>query len=342
MSGLRTVRGFEDVWRPPVTPRAWANRRFDGDGGDVRGRLARLAARTPEVMVKVTGRTRDAGHLAAHLAYVTRHGKLEAEGPLGALGDRSAVADVGEAWAFEAELDPRRRANTPVSLSMMLSMPAGTDASKLRDAAAAFAAATFGSEHDYLFVLHTDTAHPHVHLAVQMLGRSGARLNPKKADLDAWRQVFARELRDRGVAAEATPRRARGVTRKAERGPVRRLRDRAGRGEGQLPRVLASAYREAAGAAFRGDRDPRPWEVRMAERQARVRALYLAQARLLQVSADAEDRRLGREVEAFVRDMPAPDSQRLALARELRAQGDKARDGGSAREPGKDRGGRRR
>ncbi len=56
----------------------------------------------------------------------------------------------------------------------------------------------------------------------------------------------------------------------------------------------------------------------MLRRQAQVRALYLAQAGLLKSSADAADRALGVAVESFVRNMPRPDSQRLALARELR------------------------
>lgn len=42
-------------------------------------------------------------------------------------------------------------------------------------------------------------------------------------------------------------------------------------------------------------------------------------ARLLQRSGDPRDWQLGADVEAFVRHMPAPHSQRAALARRLRA-----------------------
>lgn len=54
-------------------------------------------------------------------------------------------------------------------------------------------------------------------------------------------------------------------------------------------------------------------------RQQAVRSLYLTQARLLGRSSDPADRALGAKVEAFVQSMPQPDTQRLALARELRA-----------------------
>jgi hypothetical protein len=108
------------------------------------------------------------------------------------------------------------------------------------------------------------------------------------------------------------------VTRKAERSAVRKLRERAEQGRGAMPDVRRQAYGEAARPAFGGDDAARVWVRRTTARQAQIRALYLAQARLLQASGDAEDRRLGGAVEAFVRSLAPPDSQRLALARELR------------------------
>lgn len=325
MSDFQTVRGFEDAWRPPVlprrrTPRAILTPGGSGTGGDRRARLARIAGRAPEVMVKVTGRTRDPGHLRAHLEYISRNGELEVEDRDGALiSGRSAVKELADDWSAIALADSRRRATTPFSVSVVLSMPAETDAATVRDAARAFAREIFAERFDYVFALHTDAQHPHVHLAVRALGDQGERLNPKKADLEIWRQVFAEALRDRGVEAEATPRRARGVTRKAERTPLRKIRERYECGQGEPARVRRAVYRDAAKAAFRGETAPMPWEAQMLERQVIVRSLYLAQAQLLRRSPDPEDRALGSKVEAFVRAMPQPDSQRLALARELRA-----------------------
>ncbi len=177
-----------------------------------------------------------------------------------------------------------------------------------------------GAPREQFRVLFLDRRHHliAVHLAVRALGDDGRRLNPKKADLAAWREGFARALRDRGIEAEATPRRARGVTRKSERTPVRKIGERNVGGRGPMAEVRRGAYRDAARAAFQGEVAPTPWEAQMLRRQAQVRALYLAQAGLLKSSADAADRALGVAVESFVRNMPRPDSQRLALARELR------------------------
>lgn len=328
MSDFRAVAGFEDVWRPPVRsqrvrPESSAGAR---PAHDLRSRLQRIARRAPEVMVKVTGRTRDPAHLAAHLSYLTRNGELPAEGRDGLpIEGRREVLDLAHGWSAEALMDSRRRANTPFSVGLILSMPAGTDALRLRDAARAFAQEAFEDRFEYLLVLHTDTAHPHVHLTARALGRDGERLNPRKADLELWRQTFARCLRERGVDAEATPRRARGVTRKAERSAVRRIGDRYRAGRGPIGRVAADKLRQAAKAAFGGPVEAAEWEQRLAARQAQVRRLYLAQAQLLQTSDRDDDRRLGRAVEDFVRSMPPPDTERLALARALREANQRAR-----------------
>lgn len=324
MNDFRLAPGFEDVWRPPVSQRIVRPqaviRPSTSTAGEVRARLRRIVWHAPEVMVKVTGRTRDAGHLRAHLDYISRNGALDLEGADGALvAGRREVAELGEGWAATAVGDRQRRTDSPISLSVVLSMPAGTNEVAVRDAARAFAVDMFAGRRDYVFALHTDTPRPHVHLSICARGYAGERLNPKKADLELWRQTFAQALRDRGVEAEATPRRTRGVSRKAERGPIRRMRERHECARGAPSRVRRAAYQEAAKAAFRKDMTPRPWESRLLERQQTVRRLYLAQAALLKRSADPADRVLGSKVEAFVRTMPAPDTQRLALARELRA-----------------------
>lgn len=333
MNAFTTVVGFEDVWRAPVRPRRRAPETVlrpglsAMGGADVRARLTRLARRAPEVMVKVSGRTRDPGHLRAHLDYIARHGELALEDRDGAqLESREEVRELAEDWGAMALADRRRRSTTSMSLSLVLSMPAGTPPLAVRDAARAFGAEVFADRFDYAFVLHTDAPHPHVHMVVCSRGDRGEGLAPKKADLEAWRQAFAQALRDRGVEAEATPRRARGITRKAERLPLRKIRERFAAGKGGPSRAHRGALHAAAGAAFQDDAAPGPWDARLLDRQRRIRGLYLAQAGLLQRSTDPVDRDLGRQVEAYVQAMPPPDTQRLALARDLRAANARLRD----------------
>lgn len=325
MSDFAMVPGFEEVWRPPVRPRRRTPETVlspKAAADAARAKLVRIVNRAPEVMVKVTGRTRDPAHLRAHLDYISRNGDLELEDPDGALvSGRSAVKELADDWSAFALQDRRRRETTPFSHSVMLSMPAGTDPLAVRDAARAFAQEMFGDRFDYVFALHTDAPHPHVHLSIRSLGDNGERLNPKKGDLETWRQAFAEALRDRGVEAEATPRRARGVTRKADRGSIRHMRKRFESGRGTMPNTLRAAYKDAAQAAVRGRGDQAPWETKIVERQARIRAMWRLQSRLFRSSEHGEYRGLGETTDGYVTSMPSPDTQRLALARELRAAG---------------------
>jgi type IV secretory pathway VirD2 relaxase len=320
MSDFRTVKGFEDVWRPLVGRRRPENvLEAPVSSEESRAKLARIAGHTPEVMIKVSGKTRSTAGLARHLSYITRGGALELETPDGwPLLGREEVRDLAAHWGGMAVTDGRRRKNTPFSLSIVLSMPEGHDPVLVQDAARAFAREAFGGRFDYVFALHTDEPHPHVHLSVRWLGITGERLRPTLVDLEAWRQGFARQLRERGVEAEATPRRARGVTLKGERIVIRKIREKAEAGLGPQGRVQSAAIRAAAHVAFGPKVEPTIWERRLLGRQRRTRALYLGQARLLQLSEDAEDRELGKAVEVFVNQMPASDTQRLALARALR------------------------
>ena len=105
MTDFQTVRGFEDVWRPPVRLRRRSSEAVlssfpTNSGMDVRARLTRLANRAPEVMVKLTGRTRDQGGLRAHLDYISRNGQLELEDRDGAiLAGRAEVKELAEDWS---------------------------------------------------------------------------------------------------------------------------------------------------------------------------------------------------------------------------------------------------
>ncbi len=319
MAEFRLVPGFEDVWRPPVRPRQVRPQAVIGRSDMMpHARLRRIAGRAPEVMVKVTGRTRDGAHLRAHLEYISRNGELSLEDQDGAvLRGRTEMREAAGDWAALAELDSGRRANSPISVSMILSMPRQTDPIALREAARDFARSEFGDRFDFVLALHTDTHHPHVHLSVRALGHGGERLNPKKADLAAWRQRFAEALRDWGIEAEATPRRARGVVRKAERAAPRRLRERHERGQGPIPSATRDALVEAVRDAATRDDKRRAWEEAMVERQARLRGMYLAQAAVLTRSAEPDDRALAANVRLFVQQMPAIESRRMALAREI-------------------------
>ncbi len=333
MSGKRAQELLDDlppisyVWQTPVRrPRV-----SEADIPDpvapqrvtpaMRARLERIVGRAPEVMVKITGRTKDAGHLKSHLEYIMRNGELTAETEQGSLMQgRDGLKDLQSRWTEDTALDDKRRRDGTVSVNIILSMPPGTDPVAVKDAVRAFAIDTFGANHDYVFVQHLDDKHPHVHLTVRSQGYDGKRLNPRKADLANWRQRFAGELRLRGVAAEATPRRTRGKVRKYDKGTVVALRRR-----GVVPETDKGARDDVVRAAKAGVVGARPWEQKARERQAKIRAQYLAHAKELEKTGKASDRDLAKKVREFVAKMPDPETRREQLVRELDAAARRAR-----------------
>jgi hypothetical protein len=181
--------------------------------------IRRTVSRTPEVMVKVTGGGTKIGAVAAHLGYISRKGELAIETDE---GDRAASRDAQKAllrdWHLELSAgqyrgprDGRATARaTKLVHNIVLSMPSPTPADKVLAAARKFAREKFALQHRYAMVLHTDQQHPHVHVVVKAESEEGRRLHIDKAMLRAWRDDFARLMREQGVAANATPRVIRG------------------------------------------------------------------------------------------------------------------------------------
>jgi Relaxase/Mobilisation nuclease domain len=184
--------------------------------------ISRTVRRVPEVMVKVTGGGASSGAVGAHFGYISRKGKLEIETDY---GERLAGKDAQNALLAEwhlalssgqyrgtsdSERKPRR---TKLVYNIVLSMPSPTPPDKVLAGARQFAFKNFGFQHRYAMVLHTDQQHPHVHMVVKAKGNDGQRLHVDKAMLRQWREDFARVMREQGIAANATPRAARGRNR---------------------------------------------------------------------------------------------------------------------------------
>ena len=203
--GNRIVKGAPQPKLPAHLLRQRAN--------SIRARIeATVVRRAPQVMVKVTGGGRGMKAIAAHFKYISKNGRLDIEDDRGEVlrgkGDLRGLADD---WRLGGtpidEIGFRREA-----FNIMLSMPRGVDPLYVMKAAREFAATEL-ADHKYVMVLHDHQANPHVHLSVRAESRQGKRLNPRKADLQRWRETFAEKLRGHGIEAEATRQAARGRSR---------------------------------------------------------------------------------------------------------------------------------
>ena len=277
-------------------------------GGRGMATIRRLVSKAPEVMVKVSGGARGAKQLREHLSYITRNGELVAETPSGDLRGRDEVGEAARAWWDKrGEAQGAHRRNSRETVNLVLSMPPGTDRDKLLAAARLFAGRTFGANHDYLLVEHRDTEHPHVHLTVRALGHDLVRLNPKKADLQMWREGLALELRGQGIAAEATPRRSRGVVRKGQRQAVRHLD---GRGKSKVQRdKVAAILKDLTQRTAAGEN---PWATAAKWKQKQIRTAWGQ----LAAECDAgggEGVALAMQIREFIKSMPPIATERDAM-----------------------------
>lgn len=245
----------------------------------IRKRIEAIVRRAPQVMVKVTGGGRGMAAIAAHFSYITKNGRLSMEDDRGVVRTgKGALRDLVDQWRFAGSLieeDGHRRE----AYNLMLSMPAGTDPGLLQRAVREFAQAELAG-HRYVIVLHEHQANPHVHLSVRAESSSGRRLNPRKADLQRWRETFAEELRGWGIAAEATRQATRGESRNYD--ALWRMKAKSS-GRLRQPAAPMKSSPHALGS------------------RAEAAASWAHIEQALAASEDAGDRKLAEQVAAFVR-----------------------------------------
>jgi hypothetical protein len=258
---------------------------------DIRRRIrAVLVRRAPQVMVKVTGGGRGMKAIAAHFRYISKNGRLAMQNERGELvSGQDAVRDVAEEWryggSFLDDYSPRREA-----YNIMLSMPRGTDPKVVRRAAQDFAHRELAG-HKYVLVLHDHQANPHVHMSVRAESSDGRRLNPRKGDLQRWREVFAQRLREYGVDAEATRWGVRRAKRRDQ--PLWKLKAAE---DGRL----RQGKRPAKQATWNSSLQPNAVEA------------WKAIRRVLKLSVDQDDRELGDRIAQWILDSsPASPSELL-------------------------------
>jgi len=194
-----------------------------------------VARRAPQVMVKVTGGGRGMKAIAAHLRYISKHGRLEMEDEQGQKAQgKDAVREMADDWRYGGSFIPEHSGRRE-AFNIILSMPSGTDPLIVQKAAREFAQTELAG-HKFVMVLHDHQANPHVHLSVRAESQTGQRLNPRKADLRRWRETFAEKLRGWGIEAEATPRHLRGSRVRSQSIGVIKAQ-----GEGRLRRISSGS-----------------------------------------------------------------------------------------------------
>jgi hypothetical protein len=120
--------------------------------------------------------------------------------------NRSKPAKFNPALEIAKTWRPAMRSSGPRDFAhVILSAKPGTDEEAFMDAARATLAREFKG-HEYVFVMHTNRRHIHVHAAVRLTSAAGEKLHPGIQDFNRWRQTLAEEARERHIPMEAVRR----------------------------------------------------------------------------------------------------------------------------------------
>lgn len=338
-AGIRRLK-----YRPPLDQAGRSSGAGKGrwqdtrDWSAIKDQLRLTVRRAPEVVINVKGcrRTKDddnaaIGGVLRYMMYVARSGRLPLLNEQGEKVEGSdSIRETHASWHLDIQRmrSPKNEALHP-AFSLIFSMPADTDPDKILDAVSAVAHEHFRG-HQYVMAVHTPhtdpaddpPAHPHVHLILRAENEDGRRVHIRKGSLREWREHFAKQLRARGIEANATSRAERGKSLKNQ-GIIewhiqKRYEEGIRTGKPVAP-PLAKAARllEAARELQDGQSQEKPWEIAMAVRRRDVvRDLNQNVARLRQEGEHA----LANEVEQFVLDMPPVDFERHKMQRALVAQ----------------------
>lgn len=264
-------------------------------------KIIKAVYKKPEVMVKITGGGKDSGTIGAHISYISR-GDFTLEDQDGRLIESKAeIAELKKHWATSGfGLPEEGQGYRREAINVLLSMPPGTDRAAVKASARDFASQEFEG-FQYVFAAHTDTEHPHVHLVVKAVSIDGRKLNPRKADLQRWRDTFAEKLGDHGVEANSTQRWIRGKVQKADRsvaGYINRDKKR-----GFNSKTKAAQHSDAVTEAIKGSKRENPLKSRIDSSRKKAYRIYGDLAKTL-AAGNKDAQQLALKITDFVRSMP--------------------------------------
>lgn len=159
----------------------------------------------PQVMVKISGSSKGGDKAQAHLNYIGRKGEVEIENENGEKFKGQEQKKLIRAWQAMGMHDDHKTGTKREALHIVFSMPSGTNPEAMKTAVKNTVEEEF-TGHKYFIAQHTDTDNPHCHVLLSVTDDRGARLNPRKADLQNYRLSFVDKLMEQGIEATASRR----------------------------------------------------------------------------------------------------------------------------------------
>jgi type IV secretion system T-DNA border endonuclease VirD2 len=237
--------------------------------------MLQTACNKTQAIFKISSYGKGVKRIAAHLSYISRWGKIGLEDQDGKkiIGTKTQK-EIIDGWSVEFG----KRMNSRDTMHLVLSAPPGTDRFKAYLAAKEFLAKEYkSSNHEYLFAVHNDTDHPHVHVVIKMVSNHGFKLDPRKAYLNRVRQDYAKISRFYGIQVEASSRAERGLSGQSTKSEFVQMRKK-----GRIPRVDTELIGKIKAELTTQVVSNHPSELKIQKRNQVIRKRYIEKAKALE------------------------------------------------------------
>ena len=202
---LRAKRVFTKLERASISPYNYSKKTNKG----IKRPIVKNTPRGKEVVIKITGNSKNFQKWKAHFNYVTRKGELEVvESELYKYQGKEELKQFQEFFNDSGENIPNESQNVKERrevLHFVFSMKEheATPSDKLLSAVLKTMKEKYPNNASYA-VFHGDTDNPHIHCDLKISGIDGNRIDVRKKDLEQLRKNFAKNLNDLGIEAYAT------------------------------------------------------------------------------------------------------------------------------------------
>lgn len=280
--------------------------------------MLQTASRKTQAIFKISSFGHTPKRIIAHMRYISRCSKLALEDQDGnKLISSKSQHEILKDWSLDFKDSDRNRH----TMHLVLSTPPGTDREATLHSAKAFLEKEYKSTgHDYVFVAHHDTDHPHVHAVIKMVSHFGQRLNPRKAYLREVRKTYAQICRHHGITVEASSRAERGLSGPSQRSAFVQMKRSQRRPKADLS-LIAKIQQERTLKKIM----PHPSEEKMVKRNQIIRKRYAEKSVLLTEKAKTLPEKSDRQkyqqaaklLDQFAQTLPVEATRGEKLHRQL-------------------------
>ncbi|MCF6298938.1 MAG: relaxase/mobilization nuclease domain-containing protein [Thiomicrorhabdus sp.] len=191
--------------------------------------VARDIAKHPQAVVKVSSWVSSKSQMRSRAEYYSRDGDLDFKNSEGETIPKKDIEVIINHWGYldriHAKKNPKK---SRIAAMITLSSEKGTTVADLNLAVQRMADKKTFSNHEFIYVVHTDTDNPHAHIMLRAIGKDNSRLRLNKPELRVLREEWSESLREAGMKSTSSSRHSRGVWRENTKLSTRKLRDRTG------------------------------------------------------------------------------------------------------------------